>query len=333
MNAIVRPDAAYKRMLEMAADFLKAHDRFLVASHVSPDGDAVSSTLAVGWLLDGFGKQYEMVNQDPIPEKFRFLRKADAIRQPDSFGPSEPFRHAVFVDCADMDRVGRVRDLLADDAFVLNIDHHSTNDRYGAVALVDPSASATAEILYDLASVLGVSVDSTGGELIYTGLLTDTGGFRYSNTTERVLRIAADLLAVGVEGHRLAGRLLETMTFSQLELLKRGLNSLSRSADNRVAWIRITLDDMAAAGAVQADVDGLVNYALNIAGVEVGLLFRQADDGTVKVSFRSNGPVDVAEIAKKFGGGGHTRASGALIKGQMDGVVDAVVREVRRALR
>lgn len=327
---VLEPDQL--RQLQAALDFLMRHDNFLVVSHVNPDGDAIGSTLAVGWLLGRLGKTYIMVNQDAVPSKFAFLSGADRVVLAGDLPADASYGSVVYVDCADRSRIGEAARLIADDASVLNIDHHATNDCFGAVSVVMPEAAATCEILWYLLRTGDTGEDREVGEMIYTGMLTDTGGFRYSNTSRAVLMIASDLVGLGVENHKLAERLLETMTYAQIELLKRGLQTLGFAHDRRVAYVTVPLADLQELKTDSTDLDGLVNYARNVAGVEVGLLFRQDASDKVKVSFRSSGAVDVSRVAQQFGGGGHVCASGATVIGTLDEVRDAVLREVGAAM-
>ncbi|PYI50414.1 DHH family phosphoesterase [Paenibacillus flagellatus] len=323
----------YREQLAAARAFIEANDRFLIVAHVNPDGDAASSTAAMGWMLEKLGKRYTMINEGKMPDKFGYLWGFDRLLRNDTQRPEERFDCVISVDCADESRIGTVKELFADGVRLLNIDHHPTNDYFGDVHLIRDDAAATVEILYDLASEWKLALDIEFATAIYTGLLTDTGGFRYSNTTPRVMQIAAELLASGVEGHRLAQQVLERISYSHITVLKQALATLSFAFDRKVSWLTVSSADMRATGATSDDMDGLILYPRNIEGVEVGLLFKQTEDGAVKVSFRSNGTVDVAAIAKSFGGGGHVRASGCTIKGDLSDVVDQVVKEVGQSLR
>lgn len=322
----------YDFRLQEALSFIQGGDDYLVVSHVQPDGDAISSTSAVAWLLSKLGKRAVLINESIVPSKLDYLPEAKAIIHYKQQPPGRKFKRIIAVDCADFRRIGEVSDLFEEPYELLNIDHHPTNDGYGTVNVVRPDAAATVEILYDLIRRAGVPLDLDAATAIYTGLLTDTGGFRYSNTSPRVMEIAANLLAVGVSGHRLADHLLERMTVPQLKMLRLGLNRLQFSADNRICWLHIESSDMDEIGAVSEDLEGLVNYALNIEGVEVGILFKGMEDGEVKASMRSAGKVDVAAIAKRFGGGGHTRASGCRLDGPLAEAMPRVVAEIGKAL-
>lgn len=326
------PSTSYQRQLSMAADFIREFDDFLVVSHLNPDGDAASSTLAVGWMLERLNKTFIMINEGPVPPKFDCLWGHGRIVDNSEAKLERTFRHIISVDCADFARIGDVSQLFAEDAALLNIDHHPTNDGFGSVQLIKPDAAATAEILYDLAVSLGMEWDEALCRCIYTGMLTDTGGFRYSNTTPNVMRIAAEMIQHGVKGHELAERLLENLTLAQVILLRKALESLSFANERQIAWISVTRDDMAEAGATKEDSEGLVNYPRNIEGVEVGILFREANEHTVKVSLRSASRVDVSAIAQVFGGGGHVRASGCTVEGTIEQVVERVVKEVGQVL-
>ncbi|MEO3945055.1 bifunctional oligoribonuclease/PAP phosphatase NrnA [Gorillibacterium sp. CAU 1737] len=320
----------FSEQLKEAARFLREGNDFLVVSHVSPDGDAISSTLALGEILTQLGKRYTLINESGNPAKFAFLA-GDRVILNDAEEPEVSFSQVVTVDCADYARLGRVRDRIAEETPLLNIDHHPTNDAFGTVALLRPDAAATAEVLYALIEELGLTWNRDLATFIYTGLLTDTGGFRYSNTTSGVMKIASKLLDEGVPANTLAERLLERLTFTQVRLLQRGLSTLALSPDGKIAWVSITHSDIEELGATSDDLDNLVSYPRNIEGVELGILFKETKPGIFKVSLRSNGEVNVAQLAQAFGGGGHVRASGCSIPGTLDEVVARVLEEAGKA--
>ncbi|EHB67311.1 MULTISPECIES: DHH family phosphoesterase [Paenibacillus] len=322
----------YEQELQQVKSFLLEHDDYLVVSHVQPDGDAVSSTLAVGWLLSCLGKKFTMINEGPIPKRMNMLWHAEDIINGSEELPDRTFTHVICVDCADFARVGHIRTLFAENARIVNIDHHPTNDRYGSVNLVLPQAAATAEILYDLLNVCGITWDAEIATSVYTGLLTDTGGFRYTNTSPKVMSIASELLGHGVNGPELAEILLEEMTLPQMKVLVEALNTLQVSEDGKIAWVHVTPDHMERCGAASEDLEGIVNYPRNIQGVEVGILFKLLKSGIVKVSLRSAGKVDVAALAQGFGGGGHVRAAGCSLEGPLEDVIPRVVEQVRLRL-
>ncbi|MFM9277271.1 DHH family phosphoesterase [Paenibacillus jiagnxiensis] len=322
----------YERALQQAKDFLQEHDDFLIVSHVQPDGDAVSSTLTVGWLLSCLGKKFTMLNEGPIPQRMKFLWHADNIVNMSLQPLDRKYSRVICVDCADFRRVGLTEQYFADDALILNIDHHPTNDGYGSINVIKSDAAATAEILFDLVRLCGVNWDTEIASLVYTGLLTDTGGFRYSNTSPQVMSIASKLLSYGVNGPDLSERLLECMSLAQVQILTRALSTLEMAADGKIAWVTVLPEDMKAAGAENEDLEGIVNYPRNIQGVEVGILFKVIDGQAVKASLRSAGKVDVAALAQSFGGGGHVRAAGCRLEGPLEQVVEQVVSRVKEKL-
>ena len=326
------PLESYAEALQRAAEFMRGGDDFLVVSHLSPDGDAIGSTAAVGFLLQWLGKSYTLMNVDPPPGKYVPLLGGQNIVVYREAPPARTFRSVIAVDCADMARIGDAREAFADGAQLLNIDHHPTNEGYGAIQLLKPTAAATVQIIYDLAETLGVEWSKPLASSIYGGLLTDTGGFRYSSTTPEVMAIAERMLRFGAEGAALAEQLLEKMSFPQVMLLKEALATLSFTEDRRVAWVSVTRELLSSVGAAEEDTEGLVNIPRNIEGVDVGLLFKEKEAGEVKVNLRSAGRVDVAALAKSLGGGGHVRAAGLTFRGPIDEAVRIVVEAVKRKL-
>lgn len=323
----------YEPMFSQAGKFILDHDNFLVVAHIQPDGDAIASTAAMGWILKQLGKKYTMMNENNVPAKFHFLPGVVDLLDGTSFDSESKFSQVIALDCADYSRIGSINSFIAEGAELLNIDHHPTNDYYGTHQLIKADAAATVEILYDLAKLLDLKLDADFATLIYTGLLTDTGGFRYSSTTSKVLKTAARLLELGAQGPELANLLLERMTFEQISLLQNALPTLTFSQDRKIAWIVATSELIAGAGASNEDLDGLINFPRNVQGVEVGLLLKQRGDSEYKVSFRSAGKVDVALIAKGFGGGGHVRASGCTMHGQVEDIIAQLLQEVGKQLR
>ncbi|MGG1661370.1 DHH family phosphoesterase [Brevibacillus sp. NRS-1366] len=307
-----------------AARFMREHDRFLVLSHVNPDGDATGSALGVVLILEQLGKDYVVVNEGETPSKFHFLPRFDRLRNLSKQPLDEKFGAVIAVDCADESRMGDVRSLFGSEALLLNIDHHPTNDGFGTVNLIRTDAAATAEILFEVAEELGVAFNEELALCIYTGLLTDTGGFRYSNTSPRVMEIASRLLSYGVKPGEVAERCLEEITFAHVKILRRALQNLQLSHQNLVATITVSIADFAETGAEREDAGGLVNYCRNIEGVEVGVSFVESEPGVVKVSMRARDRVDVSVIAKQLGGGGHAKAAGCTIRGSLPEVKQKV---------
>ncbi|MFC3344391.1 DHH family phosphoesterase [Paenibacillus abyssi] len=324
--------ADYKQRLTDAIDFIKTGDDYLVVSHVQPDGDAISSTVVVAWLLAKLGKKAVLINEGAVPSRLHYLTLADQIGNLSKAPLERKFSRVISVDCADFKRIGLVSEWFSPDVQLLNIDHHPTNDGFGSTNLIRTDAAATVEILYDLVEYMELELDVEAATAIYTGLLTDTGGFRYSNTSPHVMEVASKLLMKGVNGNELADHLLEKMSMPQLRLLQRGLSRLTFTEDGKIGWLYIEPSDLVETGAVGEDLEGLVNYARNIDGVEVGILFKSTEEGQIKVSLRSAGVVDVAAIAQMFGGGGHVRAAGCRLDATLTDASTQVVNAIRRVL-
>jgi phosphoesterase RecJ-like protein len=326
-------DSIYKRQLEAAAAFITEHDDFLVVSHIQPDGDAASSTYVTGYLLKQLGKSFTLINEGAIPAKFDYLWGSDLAINFSLREVNRQFQNVISVDCADFSRMGKISTLFDERVELLNIDHHPTNDRYGTSHLIKEDAAATVQILYDLALELQISPTKEFGACIYTGLLTDTGGFRYSSTSPRVMQIAASLLALGVQGAEIAEQVLERLTYAQIVVLQKALSTLAFSHNRQLAWLSVSLVDLEQTGASSEELDGLVNYPRNVEGVEVGMLFKEKEPGVVKVSLRSAGKVDVSRIAQSLGGGGHVRASGCTLNGTLEQAIMIMVQEVGKELK
>ncbi len=322
----------YEQALLDAKAFIEEHDNFLVVSHVQPDGDAVSSTVVVGWLLSCLGKQFTLVNEGPIPKRMNYLTLSDRIINLLEDGGERQYEHVICVDCADFKRVGLVKNWMSENAALLNIDHHPTNDRYGLVNVVKDDAAATAEVLYDWINLFDVEWTCEAAEAIYTGLLTDTGGFRYSSTSPKVMEISSRLLELGVNGPELAETLLEEVTLPQVKVLALALSTLELEAAGRIAHVYVTPEHMIQTGAENEDLEGIVNYPRNIQGVEVGIFFKVIDDNAVKASLRSAGRIDVAAVAQHFGGGGHIKAAGCRLEGSLEQVKQQVVSYIKELL-
>lgn len=322
----------YRTSLQEAARFMRENDRFLIISHVNPDGDTTASAAATALMLEQLGKAYVIVNEGETPEKFGFLPRFGHIRNLAADDMGETFTHVIAVDAADSKRMGDVGHLFAPNVRILNIDHHPTNDRFGEINVIRTDAAATAEIMFELMEAGGFDCNEELATSIYTGLLTDTGGFRYSNTTSNVMEIAAKLLKYGVKPGDIAERCLEEITMQHVKILRIALQSLTVTHQNLVAALKVRHQELQETKASAEDASGLVNYARNIEGVEVGLSFVETQPEVIKVSFRARSRVDVAQIAKSLGGGGHAKAAGCTLTGQMDEIESRVLRKVGEAL-
>lgn len=313
-------------------DWLLAHDDYLIVSHVNPDGDATGSLLAMSQIIQQLHKKGTLVNEGSTPSRFSYLPNFESILNLTQAPLERKYKYVVCVDCADFSRMGKVADYLVDDAEIINFDHHPTNDNYGYLAMVQPHASSTCEVIFDFVRKNQLELTTSLAKCLYTGYLTDTGGYRYSNTTPKVLRDAAELVAAGVEPYEIAERALESISFEHVQLLSKSLSSIQLIFDRRVAILSLPLALLHETGASKEDAEGLVNYGRNIEGVEVAVLIRETENG-VKVSFRSKEYVDVSRIAQHLGGGGHVRAAGCSLMMTIEEARQTIEPLIYEALR
>jgi phosphoesterase RecJ-like protein len=293
---------------------LRASDKFILVTHEHPDGDALGSLVAMHGVLAALSKDSVMfmcADEFPLPHEYRFFQLEGMVSTvPDDVAE----RTVVFLDCGNIDRTP-AEILKRDDAHILNIDHHHDNTRFGTVNHVVPTASCTAEIIWDLMRELGVKPTETVADALYVGLVTDTGKFMYENTGPQAHVMAAELIDAGVGVHEIYRRLYEGMPYPKLELLGRGLANVERFDEGRLTFTRLTRDDFRLAGAEESYSEGVIDHLRSVAGTKVAALSRElpseAGSGRKKVSLRAtDGDVDVSVIARAGGGGGHRQAAG-----------------------
>jgi bifunctional oligoribonuclease and PAP phosphatase NrnA len=310
--------------------------RCVLSTHMNADGDGCGSETALARLLAQLGIESRIVNPTPWPELFQFLLgpdvKDDTARGSRALSKLDLL---IVLDISDVKRLGNLAESVrALDVPRLVIDHHiASEDPAGDIVLTDTTACATGELVYDLACELELEITPDIARSLYTAILTDTGGFRFSNTTPRALSIAADLLASGVDPEEMYQRIYASSPVGRVRLMAEVLSSLGIDEQVGLAWLTMSADALERYTVRSEDLDGIVEHARSIAGTRMALFFRDLGYGKVKVSFRSTGDVDVNRFARQFGGGGHARASGALIPGTLDEVRDAVVAAARAFLR
>lgn len=325
------PAPRFPKEVSMVAQALRAGDNFLVVTHERPDGDALGSAFAMAHVLEALGKRWTLMVSEPMPARFSYLPMFErAVVGVET--TAVPFSDVVAVDCADAERFAALRPYMAADARIVNVDHHRTNPRYGIANLVDAEAAATCELVYHVARQLTLDLTKPLATCLYTGILTDTGGFSLPNTTRVVHQIAAILLASGVEPYDVAEPALETRTWQQMLLLKMALANLTVSEDGKYAVLYVTKEMLEETNATEDDAEGLVGFARSVDTVEVGILLKEVAKGTVKVSLRSKRYVDVSTIAQEFGGGGHVRAAGCTLKMSVPEAVKVLTAKVSEAL-
>lgn len=297
---------------------IRQGDRFLLTSHVNPDGDAIASALGLARVIRNLGKGAVIWNRDATPGIYRPLPGADRIHvasEPPTGFP-ERFDAAVVLECPSPDRTGLEEHLAS--LQVVNIDHHLGNQHYGAVNWVDPAAPAVGEMVYRLALALHATVDAETATALYLTLVSDTGGFRFSNATAAAFDAAASLVREGASPPRVSQWLYESRPEGMIRLLGELLRTLELEAGGRLALARLTQEMFERAGAEPGDAEGLIDYPRSIAGVEAVALIRELPDGGHKVSLRSRGEVDVEKVARQHGGGGHKNAAGCVLESGYD---------------
>jgi bifunctional oligoribonuclease and PAP phosphatase NrnA len=321
--------------IERVAAEVRDNDRFLLTAHEGPDGDALGSLLGMHHLLTQLGKDSVMflaAKEFPLPVEYRFLPLEEVFHEP----PADMSdRTVVFLDCGNLDRMPV--DFLADgDNLRLNIDHHHDNTLFGDVNLVDVEASCTAEIVYELAILLGAEITTEMASALYVGLVTDTGKFMYENTNARTHRIAAELIEAGVAVDETYRRLYEHVPIEKLRLLSRALEGIQHHCDGVLVLAYITAADYEASGAGAEMTEGIIDHLRSVEGARVAALIRDLGDrgrAARKVSLRSSGgDVDVSSIARRHGGGGHKRAAGFSTDLGLDELVPFLCGEVAAQL-
>ena len=305
--------------------------RVALTTHVNADGDGVGSEVALWHLLTARGLQTAIANPTPVPERFHFLVPRGADHSERAEREIEAADVVMVLDISDTSRLGDLARSIRHSHSVACIDHHvSGGSLPGGPRLVAPEAAATAELVFDFASALEWPLSPEAARALYVGILTDTGAFRFANTTPRVLRVAGALLERGVEPESIYESVYASAPEGRVRLMTEVLQTLVVEGERGLAWVTVPPDALHRHGTTADDLDGIVEYPRSIAGVRLALLFRQLANGRVKVSFRSLGDVDVAELAHRFGGGGHRKAAGASLDGTLaeaQGKILAAARE------
>lgn len=320
--------------LHSVFEVMKSGKNFIICGHIMPDGDSLGSMLALGGVLKKLGKDVTMVCFDPVPDNLTFLPGIEHLL----VGERElgkDFDTFVMVDCSSPDRLGPYNKLLARSLTTVNIDHHPGNSIHARLSYVDSRAAATGEIIYDMLRQAKININPDVAACLYTAIITDTGSFRYENTTPDTHRRVAHLIECGIQPGKLNELIYDQKSLPSLMLLRDALQTLEFSACGKVAWISVFRCNLEKVNARDEHTEGIINYPRSIKGVEVAILFRELESGVFKVGFRSKGKVDVNRLASRFGGGGHVKASGCIMKGKFEiisrEVVDAALSAVKKS--
>jgi phosphoesterase RecJ-like protein len=311
-------------MLQEVLKHIEQRQRFVLTSHARPDGDAIGSALACAQLLQNQGKQADVVLHDPVPRIYQSLPFADRVRQASSVNGN--YEAAIILESDSLQRT-RLQGL--ETQFLISIDHHASGRPFAHVNWIDPRCVATGEMVYRMACAARMQITPDIATCLYTALMTDTGSFMFEGTNARTFELARELVQAGADPVHCARNIYFGHSTEKMRLLGAALTNLHR--EGPFAWIWVTREHMEQCHARPEDCEGLVNYALAIADVEVAVFFREMEDGSYRVSLRSKGKLNVSWIAEHFGGGGHVCASGCSLAGPLTMAVNRVMAQLRMA--
>ena len=318
-------------------EFLERHRRFLLTTHVNPDGDGLGSEAATALWLGAMGKSVAILNDSPVPQAFHFLTRHLPMETFDSGVAEQRLSDAdalIVLDTSNRQRIGRLAPMLDQTVIpIAVVDHHVTHSHgFGQVNVIEPEASATGEIVYDLLREAGGTITTDIAEALYVALMTDTGSFRFSNTDTHAHRMAAELLTHGLDPQRLHAMVHSHASAGRLRFFGEVLSALELQSDGRLVILEAAPEQFAKHGLVGADTDGLVDLPRGIAGAEVVVLFSEVEPGKVKVSMRSTGRVSVDSLAGSLGGGGHAHAAGVQLRGSRAQAKARILPELERLI-
>ena len=340
---------------------IKKFNKFLVSAHINPEGDSIGSQIAMASLLKRLGKGVVILNEGPVPHILQFMKGTEDVMKempasfdtfdgaktppfkagkqaPLSINPEQPpvfksgcvervdFEAAIILDCPDLTRVGNVVEHIAKGKSIINIDHHVSNENFGKYNWVDIERSSVGEMVFELFKEFKLKPDYDDAVAIYVAMMTDTGSFKYSNTTSMTHRVTAELIEAGVRPYEIYGRIYETNSIQNTRLLGEALQTLKVSDDGKIAWLWVTKEMLKKTKASLEGTEGIINFARSIESSEIAILFRETGtENRVKVSFRSKGNIDVNKLAASFSGGGHATASGCTVFGKLEEVEKKVL--------
>jgi phosphoesterase RecJ-like protein len=299
-------------------DLIEHCQRFLITIHVRPDGDAIGSELALYHLLVEMGKEVTIYNEDRVPDNYCFMPGSSRVTH--EIGAPSGYDVVFVLDCSELERVGSEAMRIAMIPKIVNIDHHLSNDGFASVTLADAEASSTGELIYRLVKTMGRKISQDVATNLYTAILTDTGGFRYSSTSAASLLAAADLVAGGANPQWISEHVYESNPIARIRLLAKVLGTLSLDCDGKVGSMVVTLQDLRDTGALPEHTENFVDLPRTIDGVVLSILYHEIEQGKFKVSFRSKGTFNAERIARIFGGGGHLNAAACRIHGDIESV-------------
>ena len=322
--------AALQTEVDQLRDLCARHAEILILGHKDADGDTLGCSLAFAEALAARGKRAHVVIPHPLPAKYAWMPGFDRIVESPPAGADVHL--VLFFDAGNMERSGSAVDHIADHATIVNVDHHPSNTRFGDVNIIDPEASAVGQMVLDMLEHFGWGVTPTMATNLYTALMTDTGGFRHENTTPRALRDAARLAALGADPAAIASMVYKTRPLTTLRLSGLSIASMQVEMGGRLAWAKVTRRMLREARAVMAESEDIIDTLNSLGGLEVAIIFKEVGARLTKISVRSRGAVDAAELCARFGGGGHLRAAGAEVPLRLDEAIPTVLAAAREAI-
>ncbi len=313
-------------------DIIKRHKRFLISAHINPDGDAIGSQLALANLLKAMGKTVRVINDQEVPRNLKLLPGLTQIECGlDNRQEDLKFDVAIILDSPDLSRIASIRKLLKK-AYIINIDHHISNNHFGNLNWVDPKVSSVGEMVYGLYEYAHVAIKDESALSLYVAMMTDTGSFRFSNTAASTHKIIAKLLALDIKPAEVYEYIYQRKSLPTFKLLGEVLSNLQMSKDRKIVWFKVTNRMLKEKGLKSAATDDFVDFVRMIEGVEVVAFLREIDSAKAKVSLRSKSKVDVNKIAKYFGGGGHRLASGCVIEKNLPAAEKLLLSRIKKSI-
>lgn len=312
---------------------LKSKQYFLLASHVNPEGDAVGCVLALDSLLRRLGKKTKIVCEDPFPARLHALQSSRWNQVKDMKFDSR-YDSLVVADCPTLERIGKTLDFVNSDTTIFNIDHHITNKEFGTYNYIRPRAAACGEVVYDIFKYFKLPLNREEATALYVTIATDTGSFKYSNTTVRSHQIAAELIKTGIDIEKINDDIYATYSLHKMNLYSRLLAKVQTEFKGQAAWVGMHREDLLQSGATYEDTEGFIDFLKYLREVKFAFFMTESENPNhIRVSFRSRGVYDVSKIAMKFGGGGHQKASGCTMMGPLDHAAQQILVEVKQALK
>jgi bifunctional oligoribonuclease and PAP phosphatase NrnA len=310
---------------------IKHHRHFALASHVNPEGDSVGSILAINSLLKRIGKKTTIVCQDTFPKRLRCLPR-NGWHQASQMSTRCHFDALMLLDCPTLERIGTVQKFLGAETAIFNIDHHVSNLQFGDYNYVRPEAAACGEVVYDIFKWFKLPITAEEAKALYVSISTDTGSFKYANTSSKCHLIAAELIKTGIDVEAINDCLFETYSLEKTKLYSRLLSRIKKTRDGKIAWVALKRDDLRKTGSTYEDAEGFIDFLKYLREVDFSFFMIELHappPGQVRVSFRSKGKWDVSEIAAHFGGGGHKKAAGCVMMGSLRDVGERIHKRIQ----